>query len=98
MKLAEVKAIYGASSKAVQEFQEYLSRNYETDLREKAKHMSAAVRALNEIRRKVDSEYGKALDALKSYWMAEERVHCGIASFGKQISKTLPKIEFSKEG
>lgn len=98
LKLAEVKAIYGASSKAVQEFQEYLSRNYETDLREKAKHMSAAVKALNEIHRKVDSEYEKALDALKSYWKAEERVHRGIAAFGKQISKTLPQIEFSKQG
>ncbi len=97
LKLAEVKAIYGVSSKAVQEFQEYLSRSYETDLREKAKHMSAAVKALNEIHKKVDSEYEKALDALKSYWKAEERVHRGIACFGQQIVKTLPQIEFAKE-
>ncbi len=98
LKLAEVKGIYGADSKAVQEFQEYLSRSYETDLREKAKHMSAAVRALNEIQKKVDSEYEKAFEALKCYWGTEERVHRGIACFGHQIVKALPPMAFIREG
>lgn len=98
LKLAEVKTIHGAGSEAVKRFQAYLSRGYEIDLREKAKYMSMAVKALNEVRKKVNNEYERAFEALKSYWTTEERVHRDIMGcLGEGTARSLPHIEFIKE-
>lgn len=99
IKLAEVKATYGSSSKSVKRFQDYLTQGYEIDLREKAKHMSTAVKSLNDMYKKVNSEYEKAFEALRSYWTTEKKMHQSIsACFGEDTVEALPQITFTKEG
>lgn len=98
-KMAEIKAVYGSGSAALKQFQNYLARGYEVDLREKAKHMSAAIRALNDIRKKVNAEHEKAVSALESYWSTEAKVHRSIAGcFGEDAVRAIPQIAFDKEG
>jgi len=98
LKLAEAKEVYGATSKEMKQLQTYLTRDYETDLREKAKHLCVAIKALNEMHRKVNSEYERAMEALRGYWTTEKRVHGGITSFlAAKIPRLLPQIEFNKD-
>ena len=92
-KMAEIKAMYGTGSKSLKMFQEYLTTEYEIDLREKAKQMSTAVKSLNDMYKKVHSEYTKAMDALQSYWLTESKVHQSIAAcFGADTIKSIPQI------
>jgi hypothetical protein len=97
LKLAEIKKVYGAGSKNLEQLRSYLTKDYENELREKAKHMSTAIKALNEMHKKVSSEYERAVEALRGYWKTEERVHKSIAScFEKDSVRLLPQIEFTK--
>jgi len=99
VKLAEVKAVYGASSEAVRKFQTYLTQSYEVDLREKAKLMSTALKSVNDMHKKVNTECERILESLRSYWQTEAKVHQGItASLGDDSIKVLPAIEFEKDG
>lgn len=98
LKLAEIRAVYGAGSESVEKFQAYLTGPYEIDLREKAKFMSAAVKSLNDLHKKVNTEYNRIFDALNGYWTVEERAHRGLMGcFGEETSKPLPQIEFNKD-
>ena len=98
LKLAEAKEVYGATSKEMKQLQTSLTRDYEIDLRDKAKHLSVAIKALNEMHRKVNSEYERAMEALRGYWTTEERVHGGITSyFAAESPRLLPQIEFNKD-
>ena len=99
VKMAEIRAVYGANSEAVKQFQMYLTQNYEVDLREKAKLMSTAVKSVIDMNKKVNTECERILDALRGYWMTEEKVHRGLtSSLGDDSAKDLPKIEFDKDG
>lgn len=92
--IAEIKAMYGTGSKPLKQFQEYLSNRYELDLREKAKQMSIAVKSLNDMYKKVQSEYEKTKEALEKYWITESKVHQSIATcFDKGAVKALPQIK-----
>ena len=98
MKLAEVKAVYGTGSESLKQFKDYLAHGYEQDLREKAKHMSTAIKALDDMYRKVIQEYERARDALRNYWVTEERQHKALTKhFGEEIACVLPQITFAKE-
>lgn len=97
LKMAELKALYGAGSEAVQKFQDYLAKGYEVDLRDKARHMSAAVKALQDMQKKVAREYGNAMEALQSYWHTELRAHQALsACFGANLVKALPPVSFER--
>ena len=99
IKLAEIRAVYGANSEAVKQFQMYLTQSYEVDLREKAKLMSTAVKSVTDMNKKVNTECERILDALRGYWITEEKVHRGLtSSLGDDSAKALPKIEFDKDG
>lgn len=92
--ISEIKAMYGTGSKPLKQFQEYLSNRYELDLREKAKQMSIAVKSLNDMYKKVQSEYEKTKEALAKYWITESKVHHSIAiCFDKGAVKALPQIK-----
>jgi len=97
-KMAEVKAVYGSGSEAVRKFQAYLTTGYETDLREKAKHLSVALKSLGDLRKKFDKECETMLEALHGYWTTEERVHGNMTSFfGADAVKSMPQIPFTIE-
>jgi hypothetical protein len=94
IKMAEIKAMYGTGSKSLKMFQEYLTNEYEIDLREKAKQMSTAVKSINDMYKKVQSEYTKAIDALQNYWITESKVHQSMAAcFGADTIKSIPQIK-----
>lgn len=94
IKMSELKAMFGTGSKQHKQFQDYLSKRYETDLREKAKQMSIAVKSLDDMHKKVNSEYEKAKEALQKYWATEYKVHQSITScFDKGAVKALPQIK-----
>jgi hypothetical protein len=98
LKLSETKKLLGASSKEVKQLQTYLTGDYEIDLRDKAKHLSVAIKALNEMQRKVNAEYERAIEALRGYWTTEQRVHSNItSSFKPDTVKLLPPIEFTQD-
>ncbi len=97
IKMSEIRAIQGAGSAAVQKFQEYLAKDYETHLREKARRMSAALKSINDIHKKVAGECEKAQEALKAYWDTERIVHESVAAcFSLENSTGLPQIGFEK--
>ncbi len=94
IKMSELKAMFGTGSKPLKQFQEYLSNRYEIDLREKAKQMSIAVKSLNDMHNKINSEYEKAMEALQKYWATESKVHQSITTcFDKGAVKALPQIK-----
>lgn len=96
--LAELKDLYGSGSEPVKKFQAYLTQRYEIDLREKAKHMSIAVKSLNDMYKKVAAEYENAFEALRSYWTTEQKVTREImVCFGESRVKSFPQITFTKE-
>jgi hypothetical protein len=97
-KMADVKAVYGSGSEAVRKFQEYLTSGYETDIREKARHLSVALKSLHDLRKKFDKEYETMLQALHAYWTTEERVHANMtSSFGADTVKGMPQITFERD-
>lgn len=99
VKMGEIRAVYGANSEAVKQFQIYLTQDYEVDLREKAKLMSTAVKSVLDMNKKVNTECERVLDALRGYWMTEGKVHRGLtSSLGDDSAKDIPKIEFEKDG
>lgn len=92
--ISEIKAMYGTGSKPLKQLQEYLANSYELDLREKAKQMSIAVKSLNDMYKKVQSEYEKTKEALEKYWITESKVHQSITTcFDKGAVKALPQIK-----
>ncbi len=93
IKMSELKAMFGTGSKPLKQFQEYMANRYETDLREKTKQMSIAVKSLNDMYKKVHSEYEKTLEALQKYWATESKVHQSITCFDKGAVKALPQIK-----
>ncbi len=98
IKLAEVKAVYGKGSEALRELKSYLAHKYELDLREKAKYMSTTIKSLNAMYKKVVDEYELALNALRGYWVTEERQHKALTRhFGNEIARVLPQLPFAKE-
>jgi hypothetical protein len=96
--LADLEGKYGAGSEPVRRLQAYFTQGYEIDLREKAKHMSVAVKSLNDMYKKVNAEYEKTFEALRSYWTTEQKMNRElIGCFGDSKVKTLPQIAFTKE-
>ncbi len=97
IKLAEAKAVHGAGSEVVARIQSYLTDSYELDLREKAKFLSAAVKGLNDIQKKVNVEHRRIIEALRGLWSAEAGVHRSLTGgFGEEAARQLPQIEFDK--
>lgn len=96
--LGQYRDVYGAGSEPVKQLKAYLTKGYEIDLRDKAMHMSAAVKSLNDMYKKVNTEYEKTFEALRSYWTTEQKVNRQImVCFGESEVKSLPQIAFTKE-
>lgn len=93
IRLAEAKLVYGDASPAVKELQDYLTSGYATDLREKARLMHTAVKALGDLHAKVNREHDNILSSLKAYWALESRMHGRIsAGFSVGVAGDLPEV------
>lgn len=94
---ADIEASYGTNSEQLKQFQAYLARGYKNDLREKANHMSAALKSLQDLHDKVDREYDNIKKALGSYWATERQQFQNLmAPWNKNKTKDLPQLPYIK--
>lgn len=99
LKLAELRAIYGGGNEKVRQLQAYLSNGYGRDLQEKARYMSIALKSLEDLTIKVNTESEKAWKALEHFWATEKRQHKSLAGlFGQNLRSALPTVPLFAEG
>lgn len=94
---ADIEASYGTGSDQLNQFRDYLAHGYQNDLREKANHMSAAIKSLQDLRDKVDREYNNIKKALGSYWTTERQQYQSLlAPWNKNKSNDVPQLPYIK--
>lgn len=90
---ADIEASYGTNSDQLKQFQAYLARGYQNDLREKANHMSAALKSLQDLYDKVEREYGNIKKALGSYWATERQQFQSLMTpWNTNKTKDVPRL------
>jgi len=92
---ADIEAAYGTGSDQLKQFRDYLARGYQNDLREKANHMSSALKSLQALHDKVDREYSNIKTALGKYWATErQQFHSVMAPWNKNNAKDISQLPF----